>query len=242
MPTRICVSPGDKYGRLTVLCGDSPYINPTTGKPARKFKCLCECGRVTSAVFRDLRSGHTQSCGCLKRTTGIASIRVRAPFQSWTVDGEVARIDVKGSKIVIDAEDVEKVNCYRWFLEKGYAVSGSGTRKVYLHRLMLGLTRESCFQVDHVNRNRADNRKGNLRVATNQQNNFNKGKHKDSPHKHKCCYPRNGKYYAQIYVGGKSHYLGSFATEDAAAAAYDAAAARLHGEYACFNLAGGFVK
>lgn len=48
---------GDVYGRLTVL--------ERLETPNNKFRCLCECGNETIVSIGALRSGHTQSCGCL---------------------------------------------------------------------------------------------------------------------------------------------------------------------------------
>ena len=69
-------------------------------------------------------------------------------------------------------------------------------------------------QVDHINRNPLDNRIENLRVLTNQQNQWNnnaKGYHWDK---------RSNKWEAQIRVNGKSKYLGLFTEEEDAHQAY----------------------
>ena len=47
---------GKTYGRLTVL----EYIGNA------KYKCKCECGKITIANTENLKRGHTKSCGCLK--------------------------------------------------------------------------------------------------------------------------------------------------------------------------------
>ncbi len=51
---------GKKFGKLTVI-EEAPKITKRL-----RYKCQCECGNVTIVVGEDLRSGHTQSCGCLK--------------------------------------------------------------------------------------------------------------------------------------------------------------------------------
>ena len=51
---------GKTFGKLKVL-----EEMPKDGKKI-KYKCLCECGNITNVIGEDLRSGHTQSCGCLK--------------------------------------------------------------------------------------------------------------------------------------------------------------------------------
>lgn len=90
--------------------------------------------------------------------------------------------------------------------------------------------------VDHANRNPLDNRRCNLRRATRSQNNANRvlprgytglrGVHLGD---------RLGWYKAFITVNGKRKCLGVFKDKFEAAAAYDAAARRIHGEFAVTN-------
>ena len=60
---KIEVKTGDRYGRLTIISEDEPYIN-STGLSYRKFICLCDCGSKLNVVLNHLRTGHTKSCGC----------------------------------------------------------------------------------------------------------------------------------------------------------------------------------
>lgn len=57
---------GQKFGRLTVLEEAEPYISPQ-GVKARRYKCLCECGKSTVVSTNQLRRGGTVSCGCFHR-------------------------------------------------------------------------------------------------------------------------------------------------------------------------------
>ena len=54
---------GQKYGRLTVLNRASDYIKKS-GKKIVRWHCKCDCGNEVDVIASDLRSGHTQSCGC----------------------------------------------------------------------------------------------------------------------------------------------------------------------------------
>lgn len=88
-----------------------------------------------------------------------------------------------------------------------------------MHRLIMDAT--SDVEIDHINLNRADNRRENLRFATHQENNFNKKYHKNSTTKIKGVYwsKRLQKWYAKIYFNYKSIHLGVFENlEDAVAA------------------------
>ncbi len=73
---------------------------------------------------------------------------------------------------VIDAADAELVRSYRWRLQKGYARGYKNGQSVFMHRLFLG-NLKGGLQTDHINRNRLDNRRCNLRACSPAQNSQN---------------------------------------------------------------------
>ena len=94
--------------------------------------------------------------------------------------------------------------------------------------------------IDHINRNRLDNRKCNLRMATQSQNNCNVSKYKNNTSGYKGVYyaPYNNKtnpWKAQIRINNKNKGIGYFKTADEAAKAYDKMAIELHKEFAWLN-------
>jgi hypothetical protein len=82
------------------------------------------------------------------------------------------------------------------------------------------------FDVDHIDRDKSNNRPSNLRLATRSQNCANK--RTKGVHKRKS----SGRYQAYVYKDRACIYLGLFDTEEAARAAHEAAKIQLFGEYA----------
>lgn len=110
-----------------------------------------------------------------------------------------------------------------------------GSRNYYAHRLAwLYVTGEwPASDLDHKDLDGTNNRFSNLREVTHQQNMFNRTVQADNRLGVKGVRSvKSGSFVATITLSGKRHHLGSFASIDAAAAAYREAADRLHGEFA----------
>lgn len=88
--------------------------------------------------------------------------------------------------------------------------------------------------IDHINRNPLDNRIENLRPATNIENSRNRRPWGSVGFKGVVKRP-GGKFQAQIRVNGTKITLGTFSAPDRAAEAYDTAAIKYFGEFACTN-------
>lgn len=140
--------------------------------------------------------------------------------------------------VLLDAENVDLVSSYQWAVGiHGYVTSGAGKRQILLHRLVADAG-NGCI-VDHVNRNKLDNRRSNLRICTCQQNMFNREQQANNQSGYKgVCQTKDGLWQAQIQYCGRAVYLGRYGDALSAAMAYDMAAKRLFGEYAFLNLPG----
>lgn len=91
-------------------------------------------------------------------------------------------------------------------------------------------------RIDHINGEKSDNRIVNLRLAEAVENMANRGPLRSNALgvKGVCVLKKNGKYHAQIRVGGRKHHLGFFSDLDSAAQAYAHAEREVYGEFA-FN-------
>lgn len=76
-------------------------------------------------------------------------------------------------------------------------------------------------EIDHINRNKSDNRLMNLRVVTRSRNNLNSGLRKDNKSGIKgVCYHRaRSKWMARLNVDGEAYFLGYFDNLDSAVSA-----------------------
>lgn len=90
--------------------------------------------------------------------------------------------------------------------------------------------------IDHKDHNKSNDQWENLRLATVQQNGFNRGKQKNNTSGYKGVSYLKGRkrWEAKIMVSGKTFHLGKYLTAVEAARAYQQAALALHGEFASF--------
>jgi hypothetical protein len=148
---------------------------------------------------------------------------------------------------IVDPEDYDRLSKYEWEARRMrnspfYAARqdlNRSTKKykvIFMHREIIEIA-DGLF-TDHINHNTFDNRKANLRPATQTQNNRNRRKFSGpSKSKYKGVYWKKHikKWVAQIGVDKKVIHLGCFEKEKDAARAYDQAAKKYHGEFASLN-------
>lgn len=140
----------------------------------------------------------------------------------------------QGKKALVDDADYDWLTALgSWHFDR-YAKRV--TRKegvVYMHRLIMGATEG---YIDHVNGDKLDNRRSNLRVCTQQQNIHNsQGRKGSSNYKGVSWDKTRGKWKACIGINYKRIQIGRYPTELEAAIAYNQKALELHGEYAVLN-------
>lgn len=155
----------------------------------------------------------------------------------------------KGRVVFVDNDDFEYLNQFTWHISAGGYVKTNTKidgvwKAVCMHRMILKLSDVSIY-TDHVNHNKLDNRKENLRCCTHSGNMKNispRGRSKylgvsytHQKHQRKNRIAVYEYIVATIYISGKNKNLGIFKTEEEAAMAYDKAAVIHHGEFANLN-------
>lgn len=150
------------------------------------------------------------------------------------IQGPTARVELPGGQeALIDAQDVPLVGKYLWSLNTiGYAKTGSSSR--LMRRLIMGSP--PGLEIDHINHDRLDNRRDNLRVCTRHQNQRNRSHSAGTRFPFKGVFQTtSGRFGGQIYARGRKRNLGTYDTPTQAAKAYDQAAQEHFGEFAQLN-------
>lgn len=121
---------------------------------------------------------------------------------------EIVLYNKRNDKIgiaIIDIDDIDKCKSYKWSINSnGYARNGK--HNLFLHNLILNINvLPKDLVCDHINRNRLDNRKPNLRIVTKSENCFNRSNVRG------YSYNKNtNKYVAYIKRNGHNVYLGQY--------------------------------
>jgi hypothetical protein len=200
------------YGRLTVLRKDQEANRNT------KWICRCQCGTEKSIRESHLKSGATQSCGCLNRER----CKTRFTTHGMTKSKEYAAWnDMKQRCSNSNHRD------YKYYGARGISVSHELEDFDYFFRI-LG-PRPDGYELDRI-----DNNEGytptNIRWAKHSTQNHNRRKFGNvSKYRGVSFDPRCSRWYANITFNKKTYYLGIFNSEVEAAIAYDSASTKFYG-------------
>jgi hypothetical protein len=211
----------------------------------RTIPCVCQrCGDHFLESPYEIARGGGRYCGrsCAAKSRAVGGIARSAPRPIlFDADGLTARIPLHAQDgtlkayALIDTIDAEWAGQWTWGLtNSGYAaraeIIDSHAVKVMLHRELLGLPMISDGrQGDHVNHDRLDDRRLNLRIASPNENRQNLRSYRGSTSTYRGVHWSRSKqkWQATIAIGGKQTKLGLFNSEQDAAEAARAARMRL---------------
>jgi len=196
---------GREFGRWTVI----KLSDTLDSRRRRLWLCRCSCDEHNEKIVRGdiLKSGQSQSCGCLHKEISKGIGERKKKFNRYVLTGEygIGYTSNTNEPFYFDLEDYDKIKDHCWMKDKdGYIWTAINKEPVRMHRLILGLNSEDPI-VDHKNRIRWDNKKINIKEATYSENNHNTNKQtnnksgKKGVHKHPL-----GGYNAQLTFQGET--------------------------------------
>ena len=133
----------------------------------------------------------------------------------------------QGKQAIVDNEDFKYLSRFKWYFNKGYAVrqppmkNGIRKGKIFMQRIVLGL-KDPLVVSDHINRNKLDNRKKNLRKANYSMNMINKSlmKNNKSGYRGVSWSKRFNKWRVTIQKENNWEELGYFLNKEKAVDVY----------------------
>ena len=205
-----------KFGRLLVKkeigkSSDGSFL----------YECECECGNTHIVNGCKLRDGSVKSCGCLQKE--LLAMRSKKNIKWEIIDENV----VKGTtnnlgeiNFYIDYEDFIKCKDICWCAQYSpkshtyyiHGRTGYGNQCEYLHRFILGLSKDDCVEVDHKDHNGTNNTKKNLRIGYRTQNAMNMAKFNETESGYHGVYWNNkiNKWIVEIWENKNRRYMGSY--------------------------------
>lgn len=141
---------------------------------------------------------------------------------------------------IVDDKDHEYLNQFKWHFSNGYAcrhikTANGNDSKITMHQEIMQTPKG--METDHVNLNKLDNKRSNLRIVTKKQNSFNKqiGARNKSGYKGVSWFKRDSRWVVHIKVNGRTRNLGYFNDIKEAARRYNQVAQEHFGEFAYLN-------
>lgn len=230
---------GKQFGRLTVICQTDDYIQPSNGKHHAMWlcECLCEEHNHIAVSAGNLKSKKINSCGCLRKERTTDFNKTKKKYNEYNLTGKygVGLTSNTNKEFYFDIEDYDKIKDYCWYehiKSNGYHMLVTFDKNKNTTINMANLLGFKGY--DHENRNPLDNRKENLRYATQHENTMNKGKQRNniSGITGIGWIKKIQKWRARITFNEKEIYLGVFDNKDEAIKARLCAEKEYFGEFA----------
>lgn len=218
---------GKRFTKLVVI----EQAPPKRGHAA--WRCKCDCGNECIVIGDKLKRGETRSCGCIRKE--IAPTKDNVIFER---DGYMVGLTNNGVEFYFDKDDIDKVKEYCWQQDKYGYITAKGRGKQpknpsrRLHRIIMEPIPDGYY-VDHINHNKVDCRKENLRLCTPNQNLYNAKipSTNKSGYKGVCWVKNIGKWHAYLTHEHVVENLGYYDDIADAVKARRDAEEKYHGEF-----------
>lgn len=230
---------GQRFGRWTVI-RDSGKRNKSG---AVLWECECDCSSGVTHLIpsASLNNESSKSCGCLHREISAKLMsKTMKKYNKYDISNSNYGIGhtFKGEEFYFDLEDYDLIKDHCWFLNKGGYVCtnirdvNKNNTIILMHRLVMNCV-DDKVSVDHINHMTNDNRKSNLRIATQSQNLMNQSMNKNNSSGVKGVYFDNhrNKWVAEIKINRAKKNLGGFTDFNEAVEARKKAEEELFGEF-----------
>lgn len=217
---------GVPESRLTVL---QRTENSKRGDAQWLCECSCLAHKKMVVSGTNLRCGNTLSCGCLRKEKALSVSQQNRKINIYDLSGEygIGWTNNTNEEFYFDLEDYDKIKDYAWHKDqRGYVMSSK--KKIGMHQLLYG---KYC---DHIDRNKMNNRKSNLRDSTHTENMQNRSVFKNNKSGVTGVYydKRKEGWCVQITKDKKQKYLGCFSDKEIAIKVRLEAEAKYFGDFA----------
>jgi hypothetical protein len=148
------------------------------------------------------------------------------------IEPAILYTDKRMEPFLVDVDDADAVTRYSWAISHGYPVTSIGKRpnmrKLALHLFLMGPAPEGT-EWDHIDRNKRNNQRSNLRTVTSAGNkhNLQLRRNNTSGHHGVGLFKATGRWRARIKLEGKEVHIGMFSTREEAIEARRVAESRL---------------
>ncbi len=223
---------GKVFERLKVVQQAEDYVYPN-GKRKAQWLCQCSCKKNKFVVVcgDDLKCRKIKSCGCLKSENAQHLIEKNKKFNQYKILEEygVGKYSNCNDVFLFSLQDLNLIKQYTWWKDKnGYPRAKINGELMRMHKF-LGFIRH-----DHINRNKSDNRRENLRPATYGENKYNSSIRSDNNSGiiGVGWVEETSNWRVRIQFEGKPIYIGRFDNIKDAIKARLQAEAKYFGEFA----------
>jgi hypothetical protein len=205
---------GKNFGKLTVLYQAEDYVKPD-GHRYAKWHCICDCENHTEidVVGTNLKSGQTQSCGCMSSKNTIGNRNKK--YNEYKIIDNIVYIKLSNcdTYTMVDLDkwnEISYIKTLRWWMNhQGYAWAcvpkelqkQLGKTKIGLHQIICPC--KDDLVTDHIDRNKLNNLTENLRAVTQAENMQNLSIRKDNKSGHTgiSLDKRSNKWVANFRLG-----------------------------------------